>query len=147
MFWTDHGLEIDRVPCVAELAVHKRKVSEVASWIKDFAHHGKVPFSVPAPPFLVALRCFVLFAVLDTGLIQKLLVLSGPAGSGKSTTIFSLAKEMDVQIIEWINPVDEAKLTTQTEGPSSPHPDIPSPGSAVLCFIVFSSQHDISRVN
>jgi cell cycle checkpoint protein len=112
---------------MAELAVHKRKVSEVASWIKDFAHHGMVSFPVPAPPFLVALLCFVLSVVLDTGLIQKLLVLSGPAGSGKSTTIFSLAKEMGIQIIEWINPVDEAKLTTQTEGPSSFHLDTPSP--------------------
>ena len=53
------------------------------------------------------------------------MVLSGPAGSGKSTTVLSLAKECGIQVVEWINPVDEAKLTTQNEGP--PHQRSSSP--------------------
>ena len=43
-------------------------------------------------------------------------MLSGPAGAGKSTTVQSLAKSHRAQIIEWINPVDELKLASQTDG-------------------------------
>jgi tRNA uridine 5-carbamoylmethylation protein Kti12 len=49
-------------------------------------------------------------------LMKKLLVLSGPAGSGKSTTVQSLAKDFGMQIVEWINPIDENKLSTQNDG-------------------------------
>jgi len=47
---------------------------------------------------------------------EKLLVLSGPAGAGKSTTVLSLANEFDYQVVEWINPVDTNKLGSPTEG-------------------------------
>ena len=55
-------------------------------------------------------------------LMKKMLVLSGPAGSGKSTTVQSLAKDFGMQIVEWINPIDENKLSTQNDGrcPISP---------------------------
>jgi len=54
---------------------------------------------------------------------QKLLVLSGPAGAGKSTTVLSLANEFDYQVVEWINPVDTNKLGFPTEGlPEHPCP-------------------------
>jgi broad-specificity NMP kinase len=48
--------------------------------------------------------------------MEKLLVLSGPAGAGKSTTVQSLAQSFGIQIVEWINPLDESKLITQTDG-------------------------------
>ena len=53
-------------------------------------------------------------------------MLSGPAGSGKSTTVLSLARDKGIQVIEWINPVDESKLTTQNEGPLSKVPRSPA---------------------
>jgi hypothetical protein len=34
--------DVDRVPAVAQLAVHKRKVAEVSKWLKEFPHHRKV---------------------------------------------------------------------------------------------------------
>lgn len=59
-----------------ELAVHKRKVSDVRNWL-EAAYNGKR---------------------------QKILVLKGAAGTAKTTTIELLAKDMDVQITEWKNP-------------------------------------------
>lgn len=47
-------------------------------------------------------------------------MLSGPAGAGKSTTVLSLAKSVDHQVVEWINPVDANKLGSPPEGPN-PH--------------------------
>jgi len=35
-------IDIERVPAVAQLAVHKKKVAEVSNWIKEFPHHRKV---------------------------------------------------------------------------------------------------------
>ena len=43
-------------------------------------------------------------------------MLSGPAGAGKSTTVQSLAKSFGIEIVEWINPVDENKLSTHNDG-------------------------------
>lgn len=39
-------IDIERVPAVAQLAVHKKKVAEVSNWIKEFPHHRKVLVSV-----------------------------------------------------------------------------------------------------
>jgi flagellar biosynthesis GTPase FlhF len=90
-------LDFEQIPSVAQLAVHKKKVSEVSNWLKEFPHHHKVR------------RKFY-------RLMQKLLVLSGPAGAGKSTTVQSLAKSFGIKVIEWINPVDETKLTSYNDG-------------------------------
>jgi hypothetical protein len=46
-------------------------------------------------------------------------VLSGPAGAGKSTAVQSIAKGCAIQVVEWINPIDEGKLTSQQEGTPS----------------------------
>jgi cell cycle checkpoint protein len=62
---------------VSELAVHKRKVADVRQW---FEHA------------LTAKR-------------QKVLILKGPAGTGKTTTVKLLAKELGVSLLEWRNPV------------------------------------------
>lgn len=59
-----------------ELAVHKRKVADVRHWL-DAAYAGKR---------------------------QRVLVLKGAAGSGKTTTIELLAKDMGAQVTEWKNP-------------------------------------------
>ena len=61
-----------------ELAVHKRKVADVRVWLED---------------------------VIQGRMRQRLLVLKGAAGTGKTTTVQLLAKAMDCDILEWRNPV------------------------------------------
>ncbi|KAL1901840.1 RFC checkpoint protein Rad17 [Sporothrix stenoceras] len=60
-----------------ELAVHKKKVADVRKWLEDVMH-GR--------------------------LRQRLLVLKGAAGTGKTTTVKLLAKDMNLDILEWRNP-------------------------------------------
>ncbi|KAJ5369435.1 hypothetical protein N7509_014047 [Penicillium cosmopolitanum] len=60
-----------------ELAVHKRKVSDVQQWLDD---------------------------VFEGRRKEKLLVLRGPAGCGKTTTISLLSEALGYDIIEWRNP-------------------------------------------
>jgi cell cycle checkpoint protein len=61
-----------------ELAVHKRKVADVRGWLEE---------------------------VFNGRMRQRLLLLKGGAGIGKTTTISLLAKAMDFDILEWRNPV------------------------------------------
>ncbi|KAM5465313.1 RFC checkpoint protein Rad17 [Microsporum audouinii] len=60
-----------------ELAVHKRKVSDVQNWLNE------------------------VFAGRST---RHILVLKGPAGSGKTTTVSLLSKVLGYDIVEWRNP-------------------------------------------
>ncbi|KAJ1333574.1 cell cycle checkpoint protein [Microdochium nivale] len=60
-----------------ELAVHKKKVADVRSWIEG---------------------------VTAGRLRQRLLVLKGAAGTGKTTTVKLLAKDMRCELLEWRNP-------------------------------------------
>lgn len=62
----------------ADLAVHKKKIEEVETWLR--AHVGQK----------------------QNG---SVLLLTGPPGCGKTATILVLAKEMGIQVQEWINPV------------------------------------------
>ncbi|OAL07396.1 Rad17-domain-containing protein [Phaeosphaeriaceae sp. SRC1lsM3a] len=60
-----------------ELAVHKKKAADVRSWLADvFSGRGR----------------------------KRLLLLKGPAGSGKTTALMLLAKELGIAIHEWRNP-------------------------------------------
>ncbi|KAF3287604.1 Cell cycle checkpoint protein rad17 [Orbilia oligospora] len=61
----------------ADLAVHKRKVDDVKSWLE---------------------------AVFRGVSSKRLLVLSGPSGTGKTATITALASELDFDILRWENP-------------------------------------------
>jgi len=60
-----------------ELAVHKKKVTDVRAWLSG---------------------------VLSGKERKRLLLLKGPAGSGKTTTISLLSKDLGVHIHEWKNP-------------------------------------------
>lgn len=60
-----------------ELAVHKRKVADVRRWLDD----------------VVAGRAR-----------QRLLVLKGAAGTGKTATVRLLARDMGLDVLEWKNP-------------------------------------------
>ncbi|KAH6670635.1 Rad17 cell cycle checkpoint protein-domain-containing protein [Halenospora varia] len=61
-----------------ELAVHKRKVADVRGWLEE---------------------------VMNGRMRQRLLLLKGAAGTGKTTTLQLLAKDMDCDVLEWRNPV------------------------------------------
>ena len=64
-----------------DLAVHKKKVQDVRSWLATVIA-GKEP--------------------------KSLLILKGPAGSGKTTTLTLLAKELECSVQEWRNPNHQA---------------------------------------
>ena len=66
-----------------ELGVHKRKVSDVRRWIEE---------------------------VMSGRLRQRVLILKGAAGSGKTTTIRLLAKDMKCELLEWRNPTGNSGL-------------------------------------
>ncbi|KAI1179321.1 cell cycle checkpoint protein RAD17 [Nemania sp. FL0916] len=60
-----------------ELVVHKKKVADVRRWLED---------------------------VMAGRMRQRLLILKGAAGTGKTTTLRLLAKDMRCEILEWRNP-------------------------------------------
>ncbi|XP_007941552.2 cell cycle checkpoint protein RAD17 [Orycteropus afer afer] len=64
-----------------ELAVHKKKIEEVETWLKA--------------------------QVLERQPKQggSILLITGPPGCGKTTTLKILSKELGIQVQEWINPV------------------------------------------
>lgn len=67
-----------------ELAVHKKKVADVQIWLQEvFSGRGR----------------------------KRLLLLKGPAGSGKTTTISLLAKELGIDMHEWKNPTSSVSTT------------------------------------
>lgn len=61
-----------------ELAVHKKKVSDVRNWLEN-VYSGKSS--------------------------KRLLLLKGPAGAGKTATVKMLAQVMKLDISEWKNPI------------------------------------------
>lgn len=67
---------------VADLAVHPKKVKEVESWLKNaLENHSKRQTT-------------------------QFVLVTGPTGCGKATTIHILCKLMNVTVTEWVNPVD-----------------------------------------
>ena len=75
---------------LSELAVHKRKVADVRQWLE-------LTFS---------------------GLRQKVLVLKGAAGTGKTTTVRLLAEDLGYELTEWKNPAG-ADLVAEGTGSAS----------------------------
>jgi cell cycle checkpoint protein len=69
---------------LSELAVHPRKVADVRNWLED---------------------------VLASRTRQRLLILKGAAGTGKTTTVQLLAKDMNCETLEWRNPVGSVGAT------------------------------------
>ncbi|KAF4984825.1 hypothetical protein FZEAL_53 [Fusarium zealandicum] len=66
-----------------ELAVHKKKVLDVRRWLED---------------------------VVAGRMRQRLLILKGAAGSGKTTTMRLLASDMGCELLEWRNPTGSSGL-------------------------------------
>lgn len=70
---------------LVELAVHKKKIAEVEDWLKR--HLSKKHPSYQNDSFI--------------------LLLTGPAGVGKTATVNTLAKELKLTIQEWLNPTTD----------------------------------------
>lgn len=80
---------------LGDLAVHKRKVDDVRRWLVEaFSEQGRSER-----------RC--------------LLILTGPAGSGKTATLRLLAKEMNFEIIEHKTHVNTFQVSAFTSEPSA----------------------------
>ncbi|KAI0056332.1 P-loop containing nucleoside triphosphate hydrolase protein, partial [Artomyces pyxidatus] len=62
-----------------ELAVHKRKVEDIRRWLQEAFDGGKL------------------------AKYRRFLVLTGPAGAGKTTTLRVLARSLEYEIVEWRN--------------------------------------------
>lgn len=67
---------------VADLAMHKKKVDEIRQWLTV----ADTNLQLGLPPY------------------PRMLVLSGPPGSGKSTMLRVLASEMQFELCEWQEP-------------------------------------------
>ncbi|KAJ8936004.1 hypothetical protein NQ318_009685 [Aromia moschata] len=67
---------------ITDLAVHPKKIQELEEWLK-----------------LNVLRTEMKYA--------PLLLITGPTGSGKTSTINILCKKIGISITEWVNPVDQ----------------------------------------
>lgn len=75
-----------------ELVVHKKKVTDVRNWMQN---------------------------VMSGRLRQRLLVLKGAAGTGKTSTIQLLARDMGLEILEWRNPGSTLGATQATQSASA----------------------------
>lgn len=71
-----------------DLAVHPKKVAEVRCWLEH---------------------------VLDGFSKQRLLILKGSAGTGKTATINALSRELGFEILEWKNPTTARQGVTRQE--------------------------------
>ncbi|XP_014670142.1 PREDICTED: cell cycle checkpoint protein RAD17-like [Priapulus caudatus] len=75
MLWSDKYKPTNK----DDLAVHKKKVAEVEDWLlQQFGHASRKGAGI--------------------------LLLAGPAGAGKSTSVRLLASELRMEVQEWINP-------------------------------------------
>ncbi|ROW00382.1 hypothetical protein VMCG_07208 [Cytospora schulzeri] len=75
-----------------ELVVHKKKVADVRAWLDH---------------------------VLSGRMRQSLLILKGSAGTGKTTTMQLLAKDMGFEILEWRNPTGASGATQGLQSASA----------------------------
>ena len=83
-----------------ELAMHKKKVDEVRQWLKK----ADTSLQLGLPP------------------VPRLLVLSGPPGSGKSTMLRVLAAELQFERCEWVEPRFEPWSSSNPDEKQQLHP-------------------------
>nr|CAD7202337.1 unnamed protein product [Timema douglasi] len=101
-----------------DLAVHNKKVDELSAWMSSAVdNHSEFPM---------------------------VLLITGPAGCGKTITLQVLAKNMDINVREWVNPV----TFTLDEGSRSDELDeTPSSLSFMSLISLADSQFEIISFN
>ncbi|EIW70024.1 hypothetical protein TREMEDRAFT_30228, partial [Tremella mesenterica DSM 1558] len=83
-----------------ELAPGKARIAKVKNWLSE-ALYG-YPADVVLPPAGMSNQ-----SKERIRKYKRILLLTGPAGAGKTTTIRVLAKEMGVELVEWGDSMDE----------------------------------------
>ncbi|OCF36625.1 hypothetical protein I316_01877 [Kwoniella heveanensis BCC8398] len=92
-----------------ELAPGKARIQRVKNWLHESLYG--CPFDAPAPPRGVnrdKIRKY-----------KRVLLLTGPAGTGKTTTVRLLARDLGVEVMEWGEGVEEWSLGGGIERESS----------------------------
>jgi Tfp pilus assembly pilus retraction ATPase PilT len=115
----DNQLWVDKYApqSLQDLAVHKRKVDDVRRWLVD-AFDEKGPSKHRVSPSI----CFPVFETStrrSCDNVQRLLIFTGPAGSGKTTTLRVLAREMDFDIVEFKGNTNTTRFSTFGDEPSA----------------------------
>ena len=88
-----------------DLAVHKRKVQDVRHWLLEaFGNDpsGKLKKYRVSPGWILQDR-----KRDPNPSYQRILVLTGPAGTAKTATMHVLSNELGFDILEWRNTMDE----------------------------------------
>ncbi|KAJ9118987.1 hypothetical protein QFC24_005953 [Naganishia onofrii] len=92
---------------VTELATSKNRIKSVQIWLEEAlfgrprAVDSDIPFSEQAKDRIRKYR--------------RILVLSGPAGVGKTTTLRLVAKELGAEVVEWEEGVEDWSMSGQIE--------------------------------
>lgn len=99
-----------------DLAVHKRKVDDVRKWLGEaFDEKVRSKHRVGLPFALLCSKPWL----YDDAMTQRLLILTGPAGSAKTATLRVLAREMDFDIVEYKDNTNTTRFSTFSDEPST----------------------------
>lgn len=69
----------------------------------------------------------------DDAITQRLIILTGPAGSAKTATLRVLAREMDFDIVEYKENTNTTRFSTFADEPSTC-----TSGDSIVCLFFFS---------
>ncbi|KAI9647724.1 RFC checkpoint protein Rad17 [Ciborinia camelliae] len=99
-----------------ELGVHKKKVADVRTWLDN---------------------------VMGGQMRQRLLILKGAAGTGKTTTVQLLAKDMGCDVLEWRNPVGSVASSDGFQSMAAQFEEFMGRGGKFGQLDLFSDDRDI----
>lgn len=99
-----------------ELGVHKKKVTDVRNWLDN---------------------------VMGGQMRQRLLILKGAAGTGKTTTVQLLAKDMGCDVLEWRNPVGSVASSDGFQSMAAQFEEFMGRGGKFGQLDLFSGDRDI----
>ncbi|TAQ91128.1 hypothetical protein B7494_g572 [Chlorociboria aeruginascens] len=101
-----------------ELAVHKKKVSDVRTWLEN---------------------------VMGGRMRQRLLLLKGAAGTGKTTTVQLLAKALDYDVLEWRNPLGSVATADGYQSMTAQFEEFMGRGGKFGQLNIFSANGELSK--
>jgi len=102
-----------------ELAVHKKKVQDVRTWIEEVTSGQRR---------------------------QRVLLLKGAAGTGKTTTIQLLANDMGCEVLEWRNPVGSVDTADGFQSMAAQFEEFLGRSGKFGQLDIFSTEEDITSI-